>query len=81
MGFHVVEAESILAAQQMIESGTEDLSLVMLDLYMPHGNGTKLLKEIRRSLRTQTLPVMILTGSPNPRDEIELLEGGETTSY
>jgi DNA-binding response OmpR family regulator len=34
------------------------------------------LREIPRSLATQRLPVIVLTSSPDPHNEIELLEAG-----
>jgi len=76
MGFQVVEAPTAEAAKEMVESGEQDFSLVLMDLYMPGMDGTELLKSIRQSLATQSLPVIVLTSSANPRDELELLEAG-----
>lgn len=76
MGFVVVETPSAVAAKELLESGEHDFSLVLMDLYMPGMDGTELLKTIRQSLATQSLPVIVLTSSANPRDELELLEAG-----
>jgi type II secretory ATPase GspE/PulE/Tfp pilus assembly ATPase PilB-like protein/ActR/RegA family two-component response regulator len=76
MGFEVIEAPDGAAAKAMIEAGDEDFSLVMMDLYMPGLDGSDLLRSIRQSLSTQSLPVIVLTSSGNPRDELELLEAG-----
>jgi type II secretory ATPase GspE/PulE/Tfp pilus assembly ATPase PilB-like protein/CheY-like chemotaxis protein len=76
MGFQVVEATDGAAAQSAIEKGDEDYSLVIMDLYMPGMDGTALLRTLRQSLSTQSLPVIVLTSSANPRDELELLEAG-----
>jgi type II secretory ATPase GspE/PulE/Tfp pilus assembly ATPase PilB-like protein/CheY-like chemotaxis protein len=76
VGFHIVEAEDGPPALELLESGDHDFCLVILDLFMPQMHGTEVLKRIRRSLSTQALPVIVLTASPNPRDEIELLEAG-----
>ena len=76
IGFHIVEAEDGPPALALLESGEHDFCLVILDLFMPQMPGNEVLKRIRRSLSTQALPVIVLTSSPNPRDEIELLEAG-----
>jgi DNA-binding response OmpR family regulator len=49
---------------------------VLLDVIMPEMSGVDLLREVRKSLATQALPVIVLTSSPDPRDEIELLDTG-----
>jgi type IV pilus assembly protein PilB len=76
MGFDVVEAESGAKAQELVESGDHDFCMVVLDLKMPEVHGMELLRSIRRSLSTQTLPVVVLTSSQDPRDELEVLEAG-----
>ena len=76
MGFQVVEAPDGQKAQSMIEAGDENFSLVIMDLFMPGMDGFDLLRSVRQSLSTQSLPVIVLTGSANPRDELEVLESG-----
>ncbi len=76
MGFEVIEAPDGPTAQSMIEAGDEDFCLVLMDLFMPGMDGKELLRGIRQSLSTQSLPVIVLTSSANPRDELELLEAG-----
>ncbi|MDX1495482.1 MAG: ATPase, T2SS/T4P/T4SS family, partial [Longimicrobiales bacterium] len=76
MGFEVVELADGEAAKQAVESGDEAFSLVLMDLYMPEMDGKELIRVIRQQLSTQALPVVVLTSSANPRDELELLEAG-----
>ncbi|HET9949239.1 MAG TPA: ATPase, T2SS/T4P/T4SS family [Longimicrobiales bacterium] len=76
MGFEVQEAVDGEQARAMLEDASRDWSLVLLDLYMPRMNGLELLREIRRSLVTQSLPVIVLTSSGDPRHEIQLLDAG-----
>lgn len=76
MQFEVSEASDGATAKEMIESGDEAYSLVLMDLYMPDTDGKELIRAIRQQLSTQALPVIVLTASPNPRDELELLEAG-----
>jgi CheY-like chemotaxis protein len=75
-GFRVVEAADGETALRILESGDEDVSLVVLDIYMPGIDGQEVLRRIRRSLATQALPVVVLTGSPDARDELQLLDAG-----
>jgi CheY-like chemotaxis protein len=75
MGFRVLEAGDASAAQQHLGSG-EELSLVLLDLFLPGDDGRTLLRGIRRSLATQSLPIIIVTSSEDPRHEFELLDAG-----
>jgi len=76
IGFSVLEAENGKVAMELLQEDSHDFSLVILDLNMPEMGGMELLRGIRSSLSTQTLPVMVLTSSPDPRHEIELLEAG-----
>ena len=76
MGFEVVTAEGGPQGQALIESGDHDFCMVVMDLYMPDVDGNALLRAVRQSLSTQTLPVIVLTSSPDPRDELEVLEAG-----
>jgi CheY-like chemotaxis protein/Tfp pilus assembly pilus retraction ATPase PilT len=76
MGFEVIEAPDGATAKSMLESGDEAFSFVVTDLYMGGVDGLELLRAVRQSLSTQSLPVIVLTSSANPRDEMELLEAG-----
>ncbi|MGD2045258.1 MAG: ATPase, T2SS/T4P/T4SS family [Gemmatimonadota bacterium] len=76
MGFEVVEAPGGVEATRLINSGEHDFSLIVTDLFMPEMDGKEFLRNIRHSLSTQTLPVVVLTSSDDPRDEFELLEAG-----
>ena len=75
-GFNVVETDDGHEALEHLESRENDFSLVLLDLMMPKMDGREVLKRVRQSLRTATLPVIVLTASEKPEDEIELLESG-----
>jgi type II secretory ATPase GspE/PulE/Tfp pilus assembly ATPase PilB-like protein/CheY-like chemotaxis protein len=76
MGFEVIEASGGTEAQRLVNSGEHDFSLVITDLYMPEMDGKEFLRSLRKSLATQTLPVVVLTSSDDPRDEFDLLEAG-----
>ena len=76
MGFQVVEADTGIGAKQLLDDRVHDFSLVLLDDYMPGMNGRELLHQVRKSLLTQSLPVIVISASQDPQDEIELLEAG-----
>ena len=74
-GFRVEEARDGQEALALLGSG-EDHSLVVLDLEMPGLDGREVLSRVRSSGETMALPVIVLTGSPDPEDEYRLMEGG-----
>ena len=76
MGFEVVEADTAIAAKQLLDERAHDFSLLLLDDYMPGMRGRDLLREVRKSLVTQSLPVIVMSASLHPQDEIDLLEAG-----
>jgi type IV pilus assembly protein PilB len=75
MGFRVMEANDARAALALLKSG-ESFSLALIDLYLPEMDGLDLLRYIRRSLTTQSLPAIVVTGSADPRHELDLLNAG-----
>ncbi|MDZ7780226.1 MAG: ATPase, T2SS/T4P/T4SS family [Gemmatimonadota bacterium] len=76
LGFDVIEAETGEEAVELLEKGEHVFSMVLLDLMLPGMDGLDVLRRIRQSLTTQFLPVLVLTSSPDPRNEIALLDHG-----
>jgi type II secretory ATPase GspE/PulE/Tfp pilus assembly ATPase PilB-like protein/CheY-like chemotaxis protein len=74
-GLRVVEANDGADALDRIGDG-RDLSLVVLDLNMPKVDGRQVLKRLKASVSTAGLPVVVLTGSRNPEDEVLVMEEG-----
>lgn len=74
-GFKISEACDGVEALERIRAG-EDYSLVVLDLQMPKMGGQEVLVEVRKSIATVGLPVIILTGSEEAGTEVELIEAG-----
>ncbi|MDX1623463.1 MAG: response regulator transcription factor [Gemmatimonadota bacterium] len=54
----------------------EPLDLVVLDLMLPHLDGTEVCRRLKRDERTATLPVVMLTARQEPDDRIEGFELG-----
>ena len=68
-------------ALTLVRAGARKLSAVcavFLDLSLPGVNGLLLLQAIRANVETALLPVFVMTGSTNPKDEAECRRLGAT---
>jgi CheY-like chemotaxis protein len=68
-------------ALNLLHDGARKLSAacaIFLDLSLPGVNGLLLLQAIRSNVATALLPVFIMTGSINPKDEAECRRLGIT---
>ncbi len=74
-GFEVDEAEDGHTALDMLKID-QDYKLVVLDLAMPGLDGREVLNQIRGSVDTSALPVLIRTATGSDALEAELLEAG-----
>jgi type II secretory ATPase GspE/PulE/Tfp pilus assembly ATPase PilB-like protein/ActR/RegA family two-component response regulator len=74
-GFEVVECED---GQQGIDRLAADpnFSLVLLDLAMPRVDGRDVLRSVRRSPATRTLPVVVFTAQQGETLEAEIMDEG-----
>jgi diguanylate cyclase (GGDEF)-like protein len=73
-GFAVTEAESGLAAIELIEKGAFDL--VLLDVMMPGIDGIETLKQIRGRKSSSALPVIMVTAKSESVNIVDALECG-----
>jgi type IV pilus assembly protein PilB len=74
-GFRVSEAADGSEALVHLARG-DAIDLLVLDLDMPVLGGREVLRAVRTSVSTAGLPVVVLTGSPDPEAEVELMEQG-----
>ncbi len=74
-GIEVTEAGDGMGAIQALAAGME-FDLCVLDLNMPNVDGRQVLQQIRSSLATATMPVIVLTGNNDGEAEIELMQAG-----
>ena len=74
-GFEVTEVDDGSRAIPFLQ-GAENIDGILLDLMMKNMDGLQTLKQIRNSLKISALPVVILTGSPDPEDEKRLMTAG-----
>jgi len=73
-GFDVSEADSGLAALELIEKGSFDL--VLLDIMMPGIDGLETLRRIRQRKSASTLPIIMVTAKAESGNIVEALELG-----
>jgi CheY-like chemotaxis protein len=74
-GYQVVEATHGAAALAILESGAQEIDLVVCDLVMPALNGRDLARWIGQHL--PELPILFISGYPQPYlDEHDLYEPG-----
>jgi len=59
----------------MLQKG-EEVSLVILDLFMPEMDGFEFLEALRLESRFNRLPILVLSGSENSEDRVRALEAG-----
>ena len=69
-GFEVLEAQDGLSALHLFEQRTIDL--VVLDLMLPTLDGLTVQQEIAAQAGTRDVPIMIVTGSTLPLDNVKV---------
>jgi len=81
-------AKDILRREQVnvftAQSGPEAVSavktykpdLILMDLYMPGGDGDKACREIKSDIRFKSIPIIMVTSSGNPADLSRCLDAG-----
>lgn len=74
-GYMVTEAADGVEALTLLRLGV-GFDLMVLDVDMPEVGGPEVLREVRQTARTAALPVIVLTGDPDPETEVWLLELG-----
>ena len=76
--YEVLQAENGLIGLAQLGQHSDDISLVMLDVYMPECDGYTFLERKREDPRFDSIPVIMMTGSNTVDDEIRCLELGAT---
>ncbi|TVP75572.1 MAG: response regulator [Gemmatimonadales bacterium] len=64
-GWNVSSAADSMQAMMFAVQDRPDI--IVLDLSMPGGDGTHVLRRLKKSARTMAIPVVILSGSDDPR--------------
>ena len=63
-GRRVTSMTSLEAARQFLDQGQPDL--ILLDLFLPDGDGRSLLKDIRSDAAMATVPILVISGANDP---------------
>jgi len=65
-GYKIIKALSAMEAYACIEKSLPNL--ILLDLLMPQINGFDFLKKVKADVRTQNIPVIVISAVTNPDD-------------
>jgi two-component system chemotaxis response regulator CheY len=69
-GFEVIEADDGLSALHVLEQRKADI--VVLDLMLPRLDGLTVQQEIAAQAQTRDIPIVIVTGSKLPLDDVNV---------
>ena len=69
-GWQVEVAVDAMQAVMMAMRGSPDV--IVLDINMPGGKGTEALSKIKASTKTALIPVLVVSGSIDPQDEVRM---------
>ena len=72
--FEIIEAEDGETALELLNSGRNDLSLILLDLFLPKLSGLELLNIIQANTALNNIPVIVLTSDKEL--EVQCLQYG-----
>jgi DNA-binding response OmpR family regulator len=70
VGFEVIEAQDGLSALHILDQRTADI--VILDLMLPTLDGFTVQQEIAAHAETRDIPILIVTGSTLPLDDLKV---------
>ncbi len=73
-GFDVQSCDSVMAAQELMDSQLPDL--ILLDYMLPETSGVEWLEQLRSNEQTQHLPVIMLTARGSESDRVKGLNAG-----
>ena len=69
-GWQVDVAVDAMQAVSMAMGASPDV--IVLDINMPGGTGTEVLSKIKASTKTAHIPVLVVSGSLDPQDEVRM---------
>lgn len=76
--YEVLEAENGLVGLEQLKLHSADISIILLDVYMPELDGFGFLAEKEKDSRWASIPVIMMTASDSVDDEIRCLSLGAT---
>ncbi len=76
LDYETVEADCGTAALEILGSGDEDISLVLLDWNMPGMNGLEVLQAIKADDALKDIPVMMVTTEAEKANIVKAIQNG-----
>ena len=76
MGYEVVEAAHGREALDILEQGSEEIDIILLDREMPVMDGMEFITKIKAESRFSKIPVIMATGSGQPEQISQGIEAG-----
>jgi DNA-binding response OmpR family regulator len=73
-GYEVISALNCAQGISMVYKEMPDL--VILDILMPSGSGFNIVEKLKQSDRTDRIPIVFLTGSPEKKTEERAMKAG-----
>jgi diguanylate cyclase (GGDEF)-like protein len=67
--YEIVAATSYNSALQILETMSEKIDLILLDIIMPNGNGYDLCKKLKSDPKFEGIPIIFLTSQTDEKDE------------
>lgn len=74
--FDILCAEDGAVGLKMLEEHYSELSVVLLDMFMPVCNGFQFLEQVKKNPLLASVPIIVMTGSGRQDDEAKCLELG-----
>ena len=74
--FDVLCAENGAVGLKMLEEHYAELSVVLLDMFMPVCDGFQFLEQVKKNPLLASVPIIVMTGSGRQEDEAKCLELG-----
>ncbi|MEM1179684.1 MAG: two-component regulator propeller domain-containing protein [Acidobacteriota bacterium] len=75
-GYRVTAVDSGAGALELLDSGDEDVDLVVLDVMMPSVTGYEVCRALRRKWEAASLPILLLTAKDRLHDLVEGFAAG-----
>ena len=77
----LVEATDSIGGAMNVLSGTEEVAVIVLDLFLPDGDGRDLIRVVRSERRLRDLPLIAMSGSGTDRIRRRLIDEGADGFY
>ena len=74
--YRLIEAENGKEAMTILRKSNEEISAVLLDIFMPVKNGFEVISEMRADHKTAYIPIIVTTAASDNDSEVKALRLG-----